>query len=119
MSDLSTPGREQRPDPSPEQNLDQSRVPTASAAPPRRSAQEQAELRERRTLEAARVTRAQENRQRTFYLLLSVLTPVLLLALWELTARFQIIDPRFFPPPSRIAAAATEMRSEERRVGKE
>ncbi len=109
MSDLSTPGREQRPDPSPEQNLDQSRVPTASAAPPRRSAQEQAELRERRTLEAARVTRAQENRQRTFYLLLSVLTPVLLLALWELTARFQIIDPRFFPPPSRIAAAATEM----------
>src|SRR5699024_11481558 len=81
MSDLSTPGCEQRPDPSPEQNLDQSRVPTASAAPPRRSAQEQAELRERRTLEAARVTRAQENRQRTFYLLLSVLTPVLLLAL--------------------------------------
>src|SRR5699024_3422557 len=109
MRDLSTPGREQRPDPSPEQNLDQSRVPTASAAPPPRSAQEQAELRERRTLDAARLTRARVHMQRTLSLLRSVLAPVLVLALWALTARSQIIAPRFFPPPSRIAVAATEM----------
>ena len=81
----------------------------APTAPRQRSAQEQAELREQRTLDAASASRAREGRQRTAYLALSILTPVLLLVLWEATARIEIIDPRFFPPPSRIATAATEM----------
>lgn len=34
----------------------------------------------------------------------SILTPILVLALWELGANFQWIDIRFFPPPSAIMA---------------
>lgn len=70
------------------------------------------QLREQRTLEAARTTRARERRRRSFYLVLSVITPVVLIALWEITARVEIIDPRFFPPPSEIAASAVEMARE-------
>lgn len=36
---------------------------------------------------------------------LGLLSPVFLLALWELAARTNIIDARFFPPPSSIALA--------------
>lgn len=35
---------------------------------------------------------------------LSLLSPVLLLALWELLSRLQLLDPRFFPPPTSIAS---------------
>ncbi|MDE3100954.1 MAG: ABC transporter permease [Chloroflexota bacterium] len=41
--------------------------------------------------------------------LLSVLSPVLLLALWELAARTNAIDTRFFPAPSDIFAAAVTL----------
>ena len=34
---------------------------------------------------------------------------LVLLVLWELCARVEIIDPRFFPPPTRIVAAGGEM----------
>ena len=34
--------------------------------------------------------------------LIGILSPILLLALWEITARIGWIDPRFFPPPSAV-----------------
>jgi ABC-type nitrate/sulfonate/bicarbonate transport system permease component len=40
---------------------------------------------------------------------LSVLSPVLLLVLWEVLARFRVIDTRFFPAPSSIATTLVEM----------
>jgi NitT/TauT family transport system permease protein/sulfonate transport system permease protein len=40
---------------------------------------------------------------------LGVLTPVVLLAVWELAAQAGWIDARFFPGPSRIFAAAVDM----------
>ena len=40
---------------------------------------------------------------------LSVLSPIILLALWELAARTHRIDTRFFPPPTDIFAAAGGM----------
>lgn len=33
---------------------------------------------------------------------IGLMTPVLLLALWEIAGRFNLIDVRFFPPPSNI-----------------
>ncbi|WP_306914645.1 MULTISPECIES: ABC transporter permease [unclassified Arthrobacter] len=41
--------------------------------------------------------------------LLSILTPVLLVGLWEASARTGLIDARLFSPPSQIAAQAWEM----------
>ncbi len=40
---------------------------------------------------------------------LGVLTPVVLLALWEVAYQLDLIDGRFFPGPSRIVEAAVEM----------
>src|SRR5258708_6310270 len=37
--------------------------------------------------------------------LVSVLAPLALLCLWELVARFGLIDPRFFPAPSSIGGS--------------
>ena len=65
--------------------------------------------RERRTLVAASAQRARDRRLATRDLVLSIATPILLLVLWELCARVEIIDPRFFPPPTRILAAGWEM----------
>lgn len=65
--------------------------------------------RDQRTLEAARAESIAERRRRALYLALSIATPILLLLLWELCARVEIIDSRFFPPPTRIAQAALEM----------
>ncbi|QNN82735.1 ABC transporter permease [Brachybacterium sp. Z12] len=65
--------------------------------------------REQRTLVAASAQRARERSLATRDLVLSIVTPILLLVLWELSARGQIIDPRFFPPPSRIVTAGYEM----------
>ena len=65
--------------------------------------------REQRTLVAARAQRARERSLATRDLVLSISTPILLLVLWELSARYQIIDPRFFPPPTQIVTAAYEM----------
>lgn len=65
--------------------------------------------REQRTLEAARADRARENRLRRRDLALAIGTPIALLLLWELCARVEIIDPRFFPAPTVILAAAVTM----------
>lgn len=48
-------------------------------------------------------------RREKLYRLLSYFSPLLLLALWELSAQFQLIDRRFFPPPSAIAGTAWKM----------
>src|SRR5699024_9301458 len=68
-----------------------------------------ADDREQRTLVAASAQRARDRRLATRDLVLSIATPILLLVLWELCARVEIIDPRFFPPPTRILAAGWEM----------
>jgi NitT/TauT family transport system permease protein len=65
--------------------------------------------REERTLEAARAATRRENGLRRRDLALSVLTPVVLLLLWELAARSGGIDARFFPPPTEIVAGGAEM----------
>lgn len=65
--------------------------------------------REERTLAAARAARARENRLKRRDLILAVITPILLTVLWEVCARVEIIDPRFFPPPSEILTAGVEM----------
>src|SRR5207249_3400346 len=41
--------------------------------------------------------------------LLSVISPLALLILWELCARFGFIDTRFFPAPSSVVATTIEM----------
>jgi NitT/TauT family transport system permease protein len=48
-------------------------------------------------------------RRRAFERLLSVLSPILIVALWELGARAGVIDVRFFPAPSRIFQSLLEM----------
>jgi ABC-type nitrate/sulfonate/bicarbonate transport system permease component len=48
-------------------------------------------------------------RRRGFERVLSVLSPVLIVALWELGARAGVIDVRFFPAPSRIFQSFIEM----------
>ena len=65
--------------------------------------------RDQRTLVAAREQRSRERALSTRDLLLSIITPILLLVLWEVSARALIIDPRFFPPPTRIVAVGYEM----------
>ena len=41
--------------------------------------------------------------------ILGVASPILLLAVWELAARFHFIDTRFFPAPSSVIAVMIEM----------
>jgi ABC-type nitrate/sulfonate/bicarbonate transport system permease component len=41
--------------------------------------------------------------------LLNVISPLALLTLWELCARFDVIDTRFFPAPSSVLSIAVEM----------
>jgi ABC-type nitrate/sulfonate/bicarbonate transport system permease component len=41
--------------------------------------------------------------------LLAVLSPIALLALWELLSRAGILDDRFFPPPSEIASTFVDL----------
>ncbi|MGO1201009.1 MAG: ABC transporter permease, partial [Dermabacteraceae bacterium] len=65
--------------------------------------------RDQRTLDAARAHRARETRLRTRDLVLSIAAPIVLVVLWELCARLLIIDPRFFPPPTKILQALVEM----------
>ena len=65
--------------------------------------------REDRTLVAARAHRARESALRTRDLVLSIAAPVVLVLLWEVSARALIIDPRFFPAPTTILAALGEM----------
>jgi ABC-type nitrate/sulfonate/bicarbonate transport system permease component len=43
---------------------------------------------------------SQTNRDR----LITIVSPVALLVLWEVLVRVDVIDPRFFPPPSKILA---------------
>jgi ABC-type nitrate/sulfonate/bicarbonate transport system permease component len=43
---------------------------------------------------------------------LSVLTPLLLLALWELLARVGVLDERFFPAPTSIASTGWDLLSD-------
>ncbi|MCB0045430.1 MAG: ABC transporter permease [Caldilineaceae bacterium] len=47
--------------------------------------------------------------QRTYEVGLAVAFPVLLLLAWELIARNEILNPRWFPPPTRIAAALWDL----------
>ncbi|MDN5899869.1 MAG: ABC transporter permease [Brachybacterium sp.] len=62
-----------------------------------------------RTLVAARAHRSRESRLRTRDLVLSIAAPIVLVLLWEVCARLLIIDPRFFPPPTKIVMALGEM----------
>lgn len=52
---------------------------------------------------------SREQRLRFRDLALSILTPVLLLALWELLARSGAVDARLFTPPTQIAVQAWSM----------
>lgn len=70
-----------------------------SAAPPTRSGLEEAIDRDYRRV----------RRLRMRDLALAILTPVVLLALWELLARGGVIDARLFTPPSAIAEQAWQM----------
>ena len=65
--------------------------------------------REERTLEAAQAQRRHARALSTRDLVLSISAPIVLVLLWEISARALIIDPRFFPPPTRIVAAGWEM----------
>jgi NitT/TauT family transport system permease protein len=65
--------------------------------------------REDRTLIAARAQRSRERSLASRDLVLSIATPIVLLLLWEVSARALIIDPRFFPPPTRIVQSGIEM----------
>ncbi|WP_245920766.1 ABC transporter permease [Brachybacterium timonense] len=67
------------------------------------------ERREERTLAAARAAHERERRLRRRDAILAVATPILLAVLWEITARVEVIDPRFFPPPSEIAMSGVSM----------
>lgn len=50
-----------------------------------------------------------ERRSRQMERLLTLLGPVLLLALWEVLAQLRFIDTRFFPPPSQIVRTLASM----------
>lgn len=65
--------------------------------------------RARRTLVAARAQRERDRRLRYRDLTLSIAAPIVLVLLWEVSARMLIIDPRFFPAPTRILAAGIDM----------
>ena len=41
--------------------------------------------------------------------ILAVMSPLALLALWEITAQVGLLDTRFFPPPTRIASQFVEL----------
>ena len=43
------------------------------------------------------------------YKLISIISPLLLLLLWEITVRAGLLDIRFFPPPSKIFVVLREM----------
>ncbi|UCG24017.1 MAG: ABC transporter permease, partial [Chloroflexota bacterium] len=45
----------------------------------------------------------------TNYGLISVISPLLFLLLWELTIRAGLLDIRFFPPPTQIVRVLREM----------
>lgn len=47
--------------------------------------------------------------QRSYDLLLAIGFPILLLLVWEVIVRNQILNPRWFPPPSRIAVALWQL----------
>jgi ABC-type nitrate/sulfonate/bicarbonate transport system permease component len=74
-----------------------------------RSPAADADSRSERTLLAAARERSRVRRLRRRDLLLAILTPVALLALWEIAARTNAIDSRLFPAPSRIFARAVDM----------
>jgi ABC-type nitrate/sulfonate/bicarbonate transport system permease component len=53
--------------------------------------------------------RAAGSRQPTYERCLSLTSPVILLTLWEVAARLNLIDTRYFPPPSQIFQVAWQM----------
>lgn len=46
-----------------------------------------------------------KNSQGRKHLILSILSPILILAVWEVASRLGVVDQRFLPPPSKIAVA--------------
>jgi len=50
-----------------------------------------------------------EQRSRSLERLLTLLGPLVVLGLWELLAQLQLIDTRFFPPPSHILSTLVAM----------
>lgn len=58
---------------------------------------------------AIELNRRREMGLRARDLSLAILTPVLLLVLWEVAAKTELIDPRLFSPPSQIATQGWEM----------
>lgn len=80
-------------------------MPTASGTTERTGTPD----RTARTESAARAERATERRLRARDLALSIGTPILLLALWEVAARLGWIDVRVFSSPAEVAAQAATM----------
>ncbi len=52
-----------------------------------------------------------ENNQKKdrMYLLISILSPFIVLLIWEITIRLEILNPIFFPPPSEVAVVLYKM----------
>lgn len=65
--------------------------------------------RQARTVRAARAERTRERRLQSRDLALAILTPVALLALWEVSARLGWIDMRVFSSPSDVVAQGADM----------
>jgi len=62
----------------------------------------------RLTDEQLRQLKAPAKRERLFRII-SYFSPILLLLLWEIASQLNVIDRRFFPPPSAIAGTAWQM----------
>jgi NitT/TauT family transport system permease protein len=61
------------------------------------------------TAKSARRLRRPRLRKATNYRLISVISPLLFLLLWELTIRAGLLDIRFFPPPTQIVRVLQKM----------
>ncbi len=60
-------------------------------------------------MDVARAEWQREDRKLKLQQLLTVCSPIFILVLWELLSRTELIDPRFFPPPTSIVGTFFEM----------
>ena len=61
------------------------------------------------TTKSAKSPRASRLRKGVNYRLISIISPLLFLLLWEITIRVGLLDSRFFPPPTQISGVLREM----------